>query len=81
MPEETKHEQSERRMGVYDFNSVLNLLLNTFEKLYPEQMKHHLDAQGMLKLIETEVLTWRRTGRGLTRVEADPVHPADPAGK
>lgn len=61
MPE-SHDEQSRRRIGVYDYNSLWNLLINTFERLYPDTEPH--DPQEIIQLMEAEILSWRRTGHG-----------------
>lgn len=58
--EETPGERSTRRIGVYDFNSLHNLLLESFERLYPDV---HIEPAGMIQLMEAEIMHWRRTGK------------------
>ena len=61
MSEETADERSERRIGVYDYNSLHNLLLESFQRLYPQV--HNVAPTGMVQLMEAEIVHWRRTGR------------------
>jgi hypothetical protein len=77
MPEETADEQSRRRMGVYDYNSLHSLLLESFERLFPDV--HNVEPAGMIQLMEAEIVHWRRTGR--PSVGLDPGEEADSAGE